>query len=285
MVENLSESSSIVTTRDQEDLVAMYGAIIGDVVGSPYEFSRNKRKNFSPLFHPKAGITDDTIMTVAIADSLLNEIHPAESMRHWGRRVLPTESLGGYGAGFIKWLAAPEIQPPYNSYGNGAAMRVSPVGWLFKDVETALEIGKIVTEVSHSHPEGIKGAQAVILAICLARSGESGQTIRRQVADRFGYDMDRNVDHCRTHHQYNETCQHCVPEAIICALEAQSYEDAIRNAISLGGDADTLLPISGGIAEAIFGIPEALIDAVQPYLNDDLKPIIEQFYQRLEGNH
>ena len=121
-----------------------------------------------------------------------------------------------------------------------AAMRVSPVGWLFKDVETALEIGKIVTEVSHSHPEGIKGAQAVILAICLARSGESGQTIRRQVADRFGYDMDRNVDHCRTHHQYNETCQHCVPEAIICALEAQSYEDAIRNAISLGGDADTL---------------------------------------------
>ena len=115
--------------------------------------------------------------------------------------------------------------------------------------------------------------------------GESGQTIRRQVADRFGYDMDRNVDHCRMHHQYNETCQHCVPEAIICALEAQSYEDAIRNAISLGGDADTLAPISGGIAEAIFGIPEALIDAVQPYLNDDLKPIIEQFYQRLEGNH
>src|SRR6056300_406557 len=156
----------------------MYGAIIGDVVGSPYEFSRNKRKDFSPLFHPRAGITDDTIMTVAVADSLLNEIHPAESMRGWGRKILPTESLGGYGKGFIKWLAAPEIQPPYNSYGNGAAMRVLPVGWLFDDLPVALEVAKIVTEVSHSHPEGVKGAQAVVLAIYLARNGAEGEAIR-----------------------------------------------------------------------------------------------------------
>ena len=136
----------------------MYGAIVGDIVGSPYEFSRNKRKDFSPLFHPRAGLTDDTIMTVAVADSLMNEIPPAEAMRAWGRRVYPTESLGGYGAGFMRWLSAPEVQPPYNSYGNGAAMRISPVAWLFEDTETALEVGRLVTVVSHSHPEAVRGA-------------------------------------------------------------------------------------------------------------------------------
>ena len=263
----------------------MYGSIIGDVVGSPYEFSRNKRKDFSPLFHPRAGITDDTIMTVAVADSLLNEIHPAESMRSWGRKVLPTESLGGYGQGFIKWLAAPEIQPPYNSYGNGAAMRVSPVGWLFEDLTVALEVAKIVTEVSHSHFEGIKGAQAVVLAVFLARNGADGEAIREAVADMFGYDMERSVDICRDEHVYNETCQYCVPESIICAVEAESYEDAIRNAISLGGDADTLAAISGGIAEAMFGIPDSLIAKVQSYLKPEIEPIVAQFYQKVAGSH
>ena len=263
----------------------MYGAIIGDVVGSPYEFSRYKRKDFSPLFHPRAGITDDTIMTIAVADSLLNEIHPAESMRSWGRKVLPTESLGGYGKGFIKWLAAPEIQPPYNSYGNGAAMRVSPVGWLFEDLTVALEVAKIVTQVSHSHPEGIKGAQSVVLAVYLARNGADGGAIRQAVADMFGYDMERSVDICRDEHVYNETCQYCVPESIICAIEAESYEDAIRNAISLGGDADTLAAISGSIAEAMFGIPDALIAGVQSYLKPALAPVIAQFYQRVGESH
>ena len=263
----------------------MYGAIIGDVVGSPYEFSRNKRKDFAPLFHPKAGITDDTIMTVAIADSLLNEIHPAESMRSWGRKVLPTESLGGYGKGFIKWLAAPEVQPPYNSFGNGAAMRVSPVGWLFDELPVALEVAKIVTEVSHSHPEGVKGAQAVVLAIYLARNGAEGGAIREAVAEMFGYDMDRNVDICRDEHIYNETCQYCVPESIICAIEAESYEDAIRNAISLGGDADTLAAIAGGIAEAMFGIPDLLIAKVQPFLKPELRSVIQQFYEKVDGSH
>ena len=262
----------------------MYGAIIGDVVGSPYEFARNLRKDFSPLFHPKSGITDDTIMTVAVADSLLNEVHPAESMRFWARQVLPTESLGGYGAGFMKWLAAPEIQPPYNSYGNGAAMRVSPVAWLFEDLPTALEVAKIVTEVSHSHPEGIKGAQAVVLSMNLARQGANGDAIRDAVSEMFGYDMDRDIDHCRTHHHYNETCQHCVPESIICAIEADSYEDAIRNAISLGGDADTLAAITGGIAEILYGIPDELIERVQPHLAADLMPVIDQFYERVGGS-
>ena len=266
----------------------MYGAIIGDVVGSPYEFARNLRKDFSPLFHPKVWDPQMTplLMTVAVADSLLNEIHPAKSMRHWARQVLPTESLGGYGAGFMKWLAAPEIQPPYNSYGNGAAMRVSPVAWLFDDLPTALEVAKIVTEVkSHSHPEGIKGAQAVVLAMNLARQGADGDAIRDAVAEMFGYDMDRDVDHCRTHHHYNETCQHCVPESIICAIEADSYEDYfIRNAISLGGDADTLAAITGGIAEILYGIPDELIEGVKPYLAADLMPVIDQFYGRVATN-
>lgn len=261
----------------------MYGAIIGDVVGSPYEFSRNKRKDFSPLFHPKAGITDDTIMTVAIADCLLNEIHPAQAMRDWGRRVLPTESMGGYGKGFIRWLAAPEIQPPYNSYGNGAAMRVSPVGWLFDDLPTVLEVAKIVTEVSHSHPEGIKGAQAVALAVFLARKGGEPEAIREAVAEMFGYDMDRSVELCRTEHVYNETCQFCVPEALICAIEADSYEDAIRNAISLGGDADTLAAIAGSVAEPLFGISEDLTEGVKRYIPEEIHAVISQFYCRIEA--
>ena len=260
----------------------MYGAIIGDVVGSPYEFSRNKRKEFSPLFHPKGGITDDTIMTVAIADCLLNEIHPAQAMRDWGRRVLPTESLGGYGKGFIKWLAAPEIQPPYNSYGNGAAMRVSPAGWLFDDLPTVLEVAKIVTEVSHSHPEGIKGAQAVALAVFLARMGGEPEAIREAVAEMFGYEMERSVEVCRDEHIYNETCQYCVPEALICAIEATSYEDAIRNAISLGGDADTLAAIAGSVAEPLFGIPDDLILGVKSRIPDLIHAVISDFYRKVD---
>ena len=263
----------------------MHGAIIGDIVGSPYEFSRNKRKDFSPLFRPDGGITDDTIMTVAIADSLLNEIHPAVAMRDWGRRVLPTESLGGYGKGFIKWLAAPEVQPPYNSYGNGAAMRVSPVGWLFDELAVVLEVAKLVTEVSHSHPEGIKGAQAVAMSVYIARKGGEPESIREAIAEMFSYDMQRDVALCRDEHIYNETCQYCVPDAIIYAVEADSYEDAIRNAISLGGDADTLAAITGGIAEALYGIPDTLIEDVAPYVRDELKPVIDQFYTEIAGNH
>ena len=262
----------------------MYGAIIGDIVGSPYEFSRNKRKDFSPLFHPKAGFTDDTIMTVAVADSLLNEIPPAEAMREWGRKVLPTESLGGYGAGFIRWLAAPEVMPPYNSYGNGAAMRVSPVAWLFDDIDTALEVARLVTVVSHSHPEAVKGAQAVILAILMARHKSTPEEIRGAVQERFHYGLDHDVDTARVHHEYNETCQGCVPDAIVCALEADSYEDAIRNAISLGGDADTLAAITGSIAEAMFGIPGELIDSANGHLRPQLLAVVDEFYSKILAN-
>jgi ADP-ribosylglycohydrolase len=259
----------------------MYGAIIGDIVGSPYEFSRNKRKDFSPLFHPKCGFTDDTIMTVAVADSLMHEIPPAEAMRDWGRKVLPTESLGGYGAGFIRWLAAPQVMPPYNSYGNGSAMRVSPVAWLFDDLETALEVARLVTVVSHSHPEAVKGAQAVVLAILMANAKSTPEEIRGAIQERFQYDLGHDVDTARERHEYNETCQGCVPDAVVCALEATSYEDAIRNAISLGGDADTLAAITGSIAEALYGIPQELIDSARTHLRPELLAIIDEFYSRV----
>ena len=178
----------------------MYGAILGDLIGAPWEFKRMMRKDFNPLIRPDTGITDDSIMTVAIADSLLHEIPPAEAMRDWGRRVMPAETVAGYGAGFIKWLASPEIQPPYNSYGNGAAMRVSPAVWLYDDLETSLEVARLVTDVTHNHPEGIKGAQATVMAIFLARQGKAIQSIRDRLQERFGYDLSRSIDQCRDEH-------------------------------------------------------------------------------------
>jgi len=260
----------------------MYGAILGDLIGAPWEFKRMKHKDFTPLIRPDTGITDDSIMTVAIADSLLHEIPPAEAMRDWGRRVMPAENVAGYGASFIKWLASPEIQPPYNSYGNGAAMRVSPAGWLYDDLEVTLEIARLVTDVTHNHPEGVKGAQAIAMAMFLARQNETTLKIRESVQERFGYDLDRSVDQCREEHIYNEFCQICVPDSIVCALDSESYEDAVRNAVSLGGDADTLGAIAGSIAEVIHGIPDDLIAKAQPYLDESFRPIIEEFYERVK---
>jgi ADP-ribosyl-[dinitrogen reductase] hydrolase len=259
----------------------MYGAILGDLIGAPWEFKRMKRKDFSPLIRPDTGITDDSIMTVAIADSLLHEIPPAEAMRDWGRRVMPGETVAGYGASFIKWLASPEMQPPYNSYGNGAAMRVSPAGWLYDDLEVTLEVARLVTDVTHNHPEGIKGAQATAMAIFLARKGRTNENIRASIQERFQYDLNRSVDQCREEHIYNEFCQICVPDSIVCALDSESYEDAVRSAVSLGGDADTLGAIAGSIAEAIHGIPDDLIAQAQPFLDESFRPIIEEFYARV----
>ena len=255
----------------------MWGAIIGDIAGCVYEFSRNKRYDFQPFMHPEGNYTDDTIMTVAIADSIMNQRCPAESMRDWGRRVLPTGNGGGYGSGFIKWLAAPTVQPPYNSYGNGAAMRVSPAGWLTDTLGSALDVAQKVTVVSHSHIEAVKGAQAVAMAIFLARSGESKEVIKEVLG--HDYDLDRSVEEARASHQYNETCPGCMPDAIICAIEATCFEDAVRNAISLGGDAGTLGAITGSIAEAIYGIPDDLIMEARSRMHEEFLPIIDQFYR------
>ncbi len=243
----------------------MLGAIIGDIVGSVWEFHRIKTKNF-PLFGEKNGITDDSILTVAVADALLNNRNPAESLRDWARRVKPGRHVAGYGKKFINWVAAPTVQPPYGSFGNGGAMRVSPAAFLATSLEDCLDKARRVTEVTHNHPEGMKGALATAHAIWLARQGESATAIRLAVTETYGYDMCRNVDEIRAVHVYNETAAGCVPEALTCALEATDFEDAIRNAVSLGGDADTLAAIAGGLAEAMFEIPEFASQTALKYL-------------------
>lgn len=257
----------------------MFGAIIGDIVGSPWEFRRIKTKHF-PLFGERNGVTDDSIMTVGVADALMNNKDPAETLREWGRRVLPAPHVAGYGKQLIFWIAAPTVQPPYNSYGNGGAMRVSPAAWLAGSLDHCLDMATRVTAITHNHPEGLKGALATAHAIWLGRQGQTPPQIRAQIADIYDYDLSRNVDDIRAVHRYNETAQGCVPEALTCALEAVDFEDALRNAVSLGGDADTLAAIAGGMAEALYGIPKDLGIRAWRYVPPPLREVIESFYER-----
>ena len=257
----------------------MIGVIIGDIVGSRWEFRRIKTKEF-PLFSDRNGITDDSILTVAVADALLNGRDPAESLRDWARRVKTGRHVAGYGKKFIKWVAAPTVQPPYGSYGNGGAMRVSPAAFLADTLDECLDMAVRVTEITHNHPEGIKGALATAHAIFLALQGEDVLTIRATITQTYDYDLSRTVDEIRTVHEYNETAQGCVPEALTCALEAVDFEDAIRNAVSLGGDADTLAAIAGGLAEARFSIPVEYAAEAWQRMPDDMRSIAESFYAR-----
>ena len=255
----------------------MYGAIIGDIVGSPWEFKRIKHTTFE-LFGARNGVTDDSILTVAVADALMHNKDPAEALRFWGRAIMPGAQVGGYGMKFIKWLAAPTVQPPYNSWGNGGAMRVSPAGFLARSLDECLDMATRVTEVTHNHPEGMKGALATAHAIWLARQRMAVAEIRAEISRTYGYDLSRSVNAIREVHEYNETAQGCVPEAITCALEAVDFEAAIRNAVSLGGDADTLAAITGGIAEALYGIPEDLGGRAWRYVPQPMKELITEFY-------
>lgn len=262
----------------------MLGAIIGDIVGSRWEFHRLKRKEF-PLFSERNGITDDSILTVAVADALMNDRDPAESLRDWARRVKPGKHVAGYGKKYINWVSAPTVQPPYGSFGNGGAMRVSPAAFLANTLEECLDMANRVTEITHNHPEGMKGALATAHAIFLARQGEAVSAIRATITATYGYALSRGVDDIRLVHEYNETAQGCVPEALTCALEADNYEDAIRNAVSLGGDADTLAAISGGLAEALYGIPEDIQAAGMDYLPESMKLILREMYEyRVSGS-
>lgn len=255
----------------------MYGAIIGDIVGSPWEFKRIKHKSFD-LFGKYNGVTDDSILTVAVADALMHAKDPAETLRLWGRKVKPGKHVSGYGMKFIRWLAAPTVQPPYNSWGNGGAMRVSPAGFLAQSLDECLDMATRVTEITHNHPEGMKGALATAHAIWLARQHLSTDDIRAKISRIYEYDLSRSVNAIRAEHTHNETAQGCVPEAITCALEASNFEDAIRNAVSLGGDADTLAAIAGGIAEALYGIPEDLGAQAWCYVPQPMQEIITEFY-------
>src|SRR5574338_553411 len=222
----------------------MLGAIIGDIVGAPFEFGHHRSKSFD-LFSDRSSFTDNTICLVAVADALLADADPAERLRTWCRRY-PTPT-GGYGARFRGWIFDSSMGP-YRSKGNGAAMRIAPVAFLARDESEVVRLTRRVTEVTHNHPDAIRGAEATALAIWMARHGASQHTIRMRIERDYALDLSKSVEDIRAHYQYSELCLETVPEAITCALRAADFEDALRNAISLGGDADTLAAIAGGIA-------------------------------------
>jgi ADP-ribosylglycohydrolase len=252
----------------------MIGAIAGDIIGSVYEARPIKTKDF-PLFHPRCRFTDDSVLTVAIAKAILHDGNYRKAVWEMGRKY----PRAGYGGSFIGWLRSSDPKP-YNSWGNGSAMRVSPVGFAFDTVDTVLLEARRTAEISHNHPEGIKGAQAAALAVFLARTTGDKAKIRREVTDRFGYDLNRTVEEIRPSYGFDVSCQGTVPEALIAFLDSTSYEDAVRNAISLGGDSDTLACITGGIAEAYYGPLSPLIRAkVRDCLTEDLWGITTQFCQ------
>lgn len=251
----------------------MIGAIAGDIIGSIYERRPIKTKEF-PLFNPHCHFTDDTVLTVAVADAILTGRSYRQSLQEIGG-LYPNV---GYGGTFIQWLQSDNPRP-YNSWGNGSAMRVSPIGFAFQSEAEVLLHAKLTAEVSHNHPEGIKGAQATALSVFLAKTGIGKNQIRVRISKEFGYDLNRTVDEIRPHYSFDVSCQGTVPEAIIAFLDSESYEDAVRNAISLGGDSDTLACIAGGIADAFYGVPENIRDEAKRRLTPDLLEIAQSFYQ------
>lgn len=259
----------------------MYGALLGDMIGAPYEFDRgNKSKEF-PLFCENSRFTDDSVMTIAVAEALLDSrfldddsIRAAliKSMRKWGKKYPDA----GYGRKFLCWLREKDPKP-YGSCGNGSAMRVSAAGWLFDTLEETREKAKLTAEVTHDHPEGIKGAEATSSAIFLARTGRSKEEIRDYIVQEFGYDLSRTCDQIRPSYYHNESCQKTVPEAITAFLEGTDFEDVIRTAVSLGGDCDTLTCIAGSIAEAFYGVPAILKAECKRRLPEDMAYILGRF--------
>ena len=261
----------------------MYGAILGDIIGSPFEFDRgNKTKEFD-LFTKGCDFTDDSVMTIAVGEALLavgteatvKEIEEAvvTNMQDWGKRY----PYAGYGGRFRYWLR--ESNPkPYGSYGNGSAMRVSAAGWLYDSLERTREVARATANVTHNHPEGIKGAEATASAIYMARNGFSKEEIKEYIEREFHYNLDRTLDEIRPGYHMDETCQRTVPEAIIAFLESKDFEDAIRNAVSLGGDTDTLGAITGSIAEAFYGISDVLIAECRSRIDEGLMTdILDEF--------
>jgi ADP-ribosylglycohydrolase len=250
----------------------MIGVIAGDVIGSRFEWRPIKTIDF-PLFHPLCRFTDDTVLTVATASAILEAAPFDERYLDFGRRY----PRAGYGGNFHKWLAA--IEPrPYNSYGNGSAMRVAPVGWACADERSVLREAERSAAVTHNHPEGVKGAQATALAVFMARRGASKDEIRAGIASRFGYDLNRTIDQIRPTYHFDVTCQGTVPEALIAFFESTDYESAVRLAISLGGDSDTLAAITGGVAHAFYRVmPDPIIQEVRGRLPEEFLRVLDEF--------
>ena len=253
----------------------MIGAIAGDMIGSVYEAHPIKTKDFL-LFDPQCRFTDDSVLTIAVARAIMED----SDYRRWVWEIGRRYPHAGYGGSFMAWLQASDPQP-YNSWGNGSAMRVSPVGWAFDNADTVMTEAAHSAEISHNHPEGIKGAQAAALAVFLARTTRDKGVIKQEIAGRFGYDLNRTMDRIRPSYGFDVSCQGTVPEAVIAFLEAHDYEDAVRNAVSLGGDSDTLACITGAIAEAYYGpLSSDIVNTVKTLLPDDLWWIVEQFCRR-----
>ena len=260
----------------------MYGAILGDIIGSPFEFDRGDKTKDFELFTKGCQFTDDSVMTAAIAEALIavgpdatkEEIEEAviANMQDWGKRY----PHAGYGGRFRYWLSA-RSPKPYNSYGNGSAMRVSAVGWLYPTLERTREVAVYTAEVTHNHPEGIKGAEATASCIFLARHGVNKDGIREYVIKEFGYDLNRTLDEIRPTYHHVESCQQTVPEAIIAFLESENFEDAVRNAVSLGGDTDTLAAITGSIAEAYYDISAILRAECRNRVSEDILNVMQIF--------
>ena len=257
----------------------MIGALAGDIIGSVYERFPLKTTTF-PLFHSHCRFTDDSVMTIAVADAILTGAEYAASMKRWGRKYPDA----GYGGSFFRWIFQDDARP-YHSWGNGSAMRVSPVGWAFDTVDDVLREAENTAEVSHDHPEGIKGAQAVALAVFLARTGQTKDAIRHEISSRFGYHLDRTIDAIRPTYTFDVSCQGSVPEAMIAFLESSNYEDAVRKAVSLGGDSDTLACIAGSIAEAFYrDISDDLRRTAQAFLPEEMLDVLTAFEQQFSSN-
>lgn len=252
----------------------MLGAILGDIVGSRFEFSQIKTKNFD-FFHPDCRFTDDSVLSIALADSLLTGCDFAAVMR----RYYAAYPDAGYGGRFHRW-AKDSTMGPYNSFGNGSAMRVSPVAWFYDDLDKVLEAAMYSAAVTHDHPEGIRGAQAIACAVYSARQGRSKKEISSMIQWRFDYDLKRTLAEIRPGYAFDVTCQGSVPEAILAFLESRDFEDAVRNAVSLGGDSDTLACMTGSIAEAFYGIPADLAESVWGYLDEPLTDVIRRFLRQ-----
>ena len=258
----------------------MYGAILGDIIGSPYEFDQGDKTKAFPLFSERSHFTDDTVMTIAVAEAFLQGEQEGtailenlkESLRRWGRAYPDA----GYGARFGWWLWQ-ENAEPYYSCGNGSAMRVSSAAWLFHDLDTVRHMARLSAVVTHDHPEGIKGAEATAAAIFLARTGKTKAEIKDFIVETFGYDLSRTCDEIRPAYFHVETCQETVPEALTAFLKGESFEDVIRTAVSLGGDCDTLTCIAGSVAEAFYGVPEELKRICRQSLPEDLLGVLLRF--------
>jgi ADP-ribosylglycohydrolase len=259
----------------------MLGAIAGDVIGSVYEGTRRNVKTpfFYPLFDPACRPTDDSILTIAVADSILHDVEDADLVDTLKKYFL-LYPMAGYGGSFLRW-ARSISRSPYGSYGNGSAMRVSPVGWAYPTLEDVLHHAERTAAVTHNHPEGVKGAQATAAAIFLARKGEGKSAIRDYIEQTFHYDLGRSLDVIRETYTFEVSCQKTVPEAIIAFLESTGYEDAVRKAISIGGDSDTIACITGSIAEAFYGgVPQDIWTHVWDMLSAPLCGVIHEFLDR-----